>query len=170
MSLYKLTDLNNILRTLDNAIIPIDMNNKDYRGYLAWSAIEGNTVDPVDTLSLEGQKYIKWEEFKSTRDTKTAAGFTSDGVVYDSDPISIGRIGSSVQIATICKAGGAPFIVEWTLKDNTTKTLDADEMIQVGLDCMAFAQVIFAQGVDYREQINAATTQAQLDAIVWTEV
>ena len=36
-----------ILRKEDNAFIPKDSDNTDYRAYLAWVA-EGNTPDPAD--------------------------------------------------------------------------------------------------------------------------
>jgi hypothetical protein len=36
-----------VIRTTDNASIPFDPNNTDYREYLAWIA-EGNTPLPAD--------------------------------------------------------------------------------------------------------------------------
>ena len=54
MSLYKLTGndsfgekIGAIIRTTDNASIPLDEENMDYQAYLAWVA-EGNTPDPAD--------------------------------------------------------------------------------------------------------------------------
>lgn len=46
--MYKLTSDNNIvLRTSDNAFIPLVDGNKDYEEYLKWLE-EGNTPLPVD--------------------------------------------------------------------------------------------------------------------------
>ncbi len=39
-------DLTTILRTTDNACIPIDTSNTDYQEYLKWVE-EGNTADPA---------------------------------------------------------------------------------------------------------------------------
>ena len=54
MALYKLTGndsfgekIRAIIRTTDNASIPLDEKNMDYQAYLAWVA-EGNTPDPAD--------------------------------------------------------------------------------------------------------------------------
>ena len=54
MALYKLTGndsegnkIGAIIRTTDNASIPLDEGNMDYQDYLAWVA-EGNTPDPAD--------------------------------------------------------------------------------------------------------------------------
>jgi hypothetical protein len=45
---YKLIyDSTSILRLLDNALIPADPANTDYKAYLAWLA-EGNTPEPAD--------------------------------------------------------------------------------------------------------------------------
>lgn len=51
--MYKL--LNNptsILRTTDNAFIPVDHANTDYAAYIAWLA-EGNTPEPTDAKTKE---------------------------------------------------------------------------------------------------------------------
>jgi len=41
--MYKLTSFNMILRTSDNAFIPMDEANTDYQAYLAWVA-QGNIL------------------------------------------------------------------------------------------------------------------------------
>ena len=49
MADYKLTN-GGVIRNLDGAIIPNDINNSDWKGYLAWVDL-GNTPDPQFTLS-----------------------------------------------------------------------------------------------------------------------
>jgi len=46
-TMYQLTQDDTILRLADNAFIPPDPDNRDYREYLAWLA-EGNEPLPAD--------------------------------------------------------------------------------------------------------------------------
>lgn len=45
--MYRLTDTNLILRIADNAFIPADLGNSDYKEFIKWTA-EGNTPTPAD--------------------------------------------------------------------------------------------------------------------------
>ena len=162
---YKLTPSTGILRYPDQVVIPVSEGNMDYYQYLQWLD-KGNT--PIPCHSFVELQTQKWEEFKQLRDNYKSLGFISNKNIYDSDDESISYINSAVLIATIPKSVSQPFSIDWTLKNNTTVSLDADQMIQVGMDCMTYAQGIFNQGISYRTQINAATTQEELDAIKWS--
>ena len=50
--MYKLTSVGSILRTDDNASIPMSEGNTDYQQYLAWLT-EGNTPEPADVVPVE---------------------------------------------------------------------------------------------------------------------
>lgn len=50
---YALRGDGNISRTIDGAIIPIDVHNADYRAFQAW-LVAGNTPDPVPPTLNEG--------------------------------------------------------------------------------------------------------------------
>ncbi len=45
-AMYQLTTGDTILRTADNALIPLDPANTDYQAYLAWLEA-GNTPEPA---------------------------------------------------------------------------------------------------------------------------
>jgi hypothetical protein len=47
MIMYKLVDVDCVLRLSDNAYIPFSESNTDYQEYLKWVA-EGNTPLPAD--------------------------------------------------------------------------------------------------------------------------
>ena len=44
------TQIDCVIRIIDNAIIPFDPDNTDYQAYLAWVA-EGNTPQPADEVT-----------------------------------------------------------------------------------------------------------------------
>lgn len=46
-----ITNSNIILRILDNAIIPADLNNSDYTQYLNWVS-EGNTAEEISHIPI----------------------------------------------------------------------------------------------------------------------
>lgn len=49
--MYKILNSQSILRTSDNAIIPIDDNNSDYTQYLLWLSL-GNVPEHTNTIEL----------------------------------------------------------------------------------------------------------------------
>lgn len=110
----------------------------------------------------------KWNTIKSARDQNLSAGFTWNGKVFDSDPESQARIQGAVQLAGL--SNSPDFKVDWTLADNSVITLTASDLAQVGLALGTFVQNVFAQGRALRDQIDAATDQATLDAITWTTI
>jgi hypothetical protein len=50
--MYKLIDEKSVLRTVDNAVIPLDENNSDYTQYLVWVA-EGNIAEIVEGVPVQ---------------------------------------------------------------------------------------------------------------------
>lgn len=71
--MYKLTNTTSIIRIADNAIIPADLSNSDYRQYQLWLS-EGNTPEPVDAETIEqmqlritGQVQERLDNFARTR-------------------------------------------------------------------------------------------------------
>ena len=48
--IYGQTELSCVIRTTDNACIPMDEANTDYQAYLAWVE-EGNTPQPADEVT-----------------------------------------------------------------------------------------------------------------------
>ena len=50
-----------VIRKSDDAVIPFDEDNKDYREYLEWVA-EGNTAEAAE------EYVITWNEIRATRD------------------------------------------------------------------------------------------------------
>lgn len=115
-------------------------------------------------LDLDQCKKDKWAEIKVKRDQVEFGGFTWDGSVFDSDPLSQSRIQGAAQLATLSPT---TFSIDWTLADNTVRTLSASQMVEVGetLGIHVATQHTIARGL--RQQIDAATTAAEVEAITW---
>ena len=124
----------------------------------------------VDSRTLSEAQAETWENIRNARDTNLAAGFTWNGSKFDSDDISIQRIMGAVQLATLALGAGQSFTIVWTLFDNSTLTLSGSDMINVYVALGNFTQACFTAGVNLREQISAATTTSQLDAISWVPI
>ena len=85
--------------------------------------------DWVDPRSLQDLKDARWAEVRRERDSAEFGGFSWDGSRFDSDALSQQRITGAVTLAMMNSA----LSIEWTLADNTVRTLTAADMIAVGV-------------------------------------
>lgn len=122
-------------------------------------------VEPVE--SLDDAKAAQWATIKAERDRLEMAGVTYLGKVFDSDSLSVQRIGIAVQAAQAAKATGQPFTVDWTTTDNTVIPLTADEIIGLPLALAAFSNNLHIIAREFRDQIEEATTVDEVKAITW---
>jgi len=116
-----------------------------------------------DPRTLQDLKDAQWALIKQARSQAEYAGFTWDGSTFDSDAISQNRITGAVTLAQL----SSTFTIDWTLATNQVRTLNQSEMLQVGAALGAHVQTQFAKGQSLRVQIDAATTQAEVEAVVW---
>lgn len=121
----------------------------------------------VDPRTLQDFKDAKWAEIKQHREAAENGGFTWDGSPFDSTPISQSRIQGAAQLATLAKINNQPFSIEWTLMNNGTRSLSADDMIAVGMALGAHINEQHVRARQLREQIEAATTPEQVQAVRW---
>lgn len=110
----------------------------------------------VDNRTLEDAKGQKWEEIKSQRDRIEFGGFEFEGKVYDSDSISQGRI-----------MGAAMAGVDqvWTLADNSTVELTAQQLKELYAALQAHIAVVHERGRIARQKIEAALTHEEIEAV-----
>lgn len=120
------------------------------------------------TGNLKRLKAKKWQEMKDARDAIEFGSFTWDGSTFDSDPVSASRITGAFALALAAKLTGQPFSEEWTLLDNTTRTLSADDMLAVGVARGTAVAAAHHRASTLRAQISAATTAQQVEAIQWS--
>ena len=120
-------------------------------------------VDDIETA-----RACKWAEIKGERDRLENGGFDMPDVGrFDSDADSRARIVGAVTAAKIAKDEGQPFSVEWTLADNTTVMLNAEQVISVGFAMLTHTTSTHEKGRVLRAQIDAAEDVDSLNAITW---
>lgn len=139
--------------------------DKAARQYRAvWS---NATMTWLDQRSLGETKADCWLVIKSHRNAAEFGGFTWDGSTFDSDPESQSRIQGAAQLATLAMLASQSFSVDWTLADNTVRTLSGANMLAVGQQMGVHIMTMHATGRVLREAIAAATTTETLELILW---
>ncbi|MFK8985331.1 MULTISPECIES: DUF4376 domain-containing protein [Acinetobacter calcoaceticus/baumannii complex] len=109
-----------------------------------------------DPRSVEQIKEQKWSEIKSQRDQLEFGGFEFEGNIYDSDKVSQGRIlGASI--------AGVDQV--WTLADNTTVNLTAEQLVQLYQALQIHIAIAHERGRTAREAIMSATTKEDVESI-----
>jgi len=133
----------------------------------AWHAWDWTALAWIDPRTLNDLKAAQWALIKRARDAAEQAGFVWDGSTFDCDPTSQSRIQGGALMATTALLNSAPFGINWTLADNTTRTLDAAQMIAVGLAMGQHIDSTHQIGRALRAEIDAATTAAAINAVQW---
>lgn len=116
-----------------------------------------------DRRTLADHRAAQWSLIKQARTQAEHAGFTWDGSTFDSDTTSQNRITGAVQLAQLNPA----FSIAWTLQDNTVRQLSAADMTAVGVALGTHVATQFAKAQTLRNQIDAAMTREQVEAVVW---
>lgn len=129
--------------------------------YYEFDWVEKQWFDP---RTLDDLRAAKWELIKQDRSTAEYGGFTWDGSTFDSDAISQARIQGAVQLAGIAPS----FEIDWTLADNTVRTLSAADIAAVAQALGQHVAVQFSRARYLREQIMAAASPEAVHAITWT--
>jgi len=119
-------------------------------------------------MNLTAGQSAAWARIKAARDAAIAAGVTYNGNVYDSDATAQLRVTGAATMAQLAIASGnTAYSITWTLANNSIVTLTAQEVIAMAQAVGTNYQASFSKAQGLRGQITAATTQAQLDAVVW---
>jgi hypothetical protein len=116
-----------------------------------------------DPRTLADLKAAQWGLIKQARSQAEYAGFTWDGSTFDSDTLSQNRITGAVTLAQLSPG----FTINWTLADNSTRTLNQADMIAVGVALGQHVQTQFTKAQALRLQIETAATPEQVAAVVW---
>jgi Domain of unknown function (DUF4376) len=166
MSEYKLNG-NGVTRTRDGANIPIDTGNRDWIEYSAWVS-KGNTPDAERTLPEA--KTVRGQRITQARNgalSSLTAEF--DGDIWDADEATSARIANALTMIEQAGALGIPTPTEiaWRTADNKDRTLTIAELVQMGASVFLAQQQVWGKQAALKNQIAAATNQAQVEAVSW---
>ncbi len=144
--------------------IEVDAGVSDGTHHVAGGAL---VVGALDLRTLEQRKADRWGQMKAARTAAIDAPLSTPYGIFDSGPADRTNITDAVLVAQTLTGLGQPVAIAWTLADNTTATLDAGQMVTVGLLLGAKVQAAHARGRVVREAIEAAATAAEVEAVAW---
>lgn len=123
----------------------------------------------IDPRTLDDLKTAKWAEVKRWRaDATVAPQLVTRFGVFDGDAAGVDNIKSTVLgLREAAAIGAAPSTITWTLYDNSTVELTPNELSEVAAMLLARGNVAHERARVLRLQIEAATTAAELGAVVW---
>ena len=115
----------------------------------------------VDPRSLEEHKTAQWALIKAARNEAEFGGFTWDGSIFDSDQVSQARIQGAVLLAT----SNPDFVVDWTLADNTIRSLTADDLTAISQALGEHISLQHTRARNARALLDQATTLSEVQAV-----
>lgn len=128
------------------------------------SQFKGGSLSEDNTRTLESEKARAWVRIKATREALLAGNFTYNGDVYQINKVDVNGAFSG---ASYCLANDLPYTTDWTLADDTKRSLDAKGVVGMGLTLLKFVDDTHAIARGLRELIAAATTIEEVSAITW---
>ena len=124
--------------------------------------------DRTWVLDITAARSDAWARIKAARDAAEFGTFGWAGHIFDGDELSFGRLSQALEAARFAiTASDTTFTQPWKLADNSWITLTAQQVFEVyrarGLNTLNAH--LHAEAL--RQQIDAATTITDLDAIQW---
>lgn len=163
--------------TLVDSDIPESVLVNEYKvigGTLVWvgAPIDVETYDlNMTTLNWE-INIVKlrakiWALIKRDREATINAPLVTPYGTFDSDPKSRQNITDAILMLKSLEDLGSPTTIDFTLADDTARTLTTAEMVMVGLLLGQKIQAAHAQARALRGALDLATTKEEVEAITW---
>lgn len=114
--------------------------------------------------TIEEVRQAKWNGIKKYRDAEEQSGCPYMGSVLDSDSLSVQRINTAVQAAQVV---GESFEVDWTMQDNSVVHMTYADVLGMPAALAVFSNQLHVKARELREQINAAESVEEVNAIRW---
>lgn len=123
-------------------------------------AFPANAVFTAPQQTLEELKRVKINQFKSIRDEEELAPINN----FDADEKAIMRMNNAIIILDTTKE-----IITWTLADNSTIKVGADDLRDVIIHIGARSSELHEKYRILKEKIEKCTTEEELAAVKWGE-
>lgn len=150
---------------LDNPKDPLPAKPVQPSAFHVWDPLAGQWV--ISNAGLQLAREAAKRQISLARNLQEQAGFDAFGKRFDSDDKSVQRISVVAQAAALAKQSGNSLNIEWTLADNTTIALDADQIMQLPIIMAMTADALHAKSRNLKAAIDAAESIEQIKAIVW---
>lgn len=124
--------------------------------------------DPTNlcfVIDLSSHKNHKWAQVKTRREQAETGGCSTAFGRIDTDEMSILRINSGVLAAKLSLDQQVPFTIDWTMADNSVVTLDAPQMISLGLAAMLHVVACHERGRHLRQAIYDSSSLEELESV-----
>lgn len=118
---------------------------------------------------LETARARRWALIKAERELAEFGPLTWDGSTFDANPQAQARIQGAAQLAALALQAGTPLQQDWTLADNTVRTLSAQQLLDLGRALGEQIGAAHATARGLRAAIEAAQTVDEISAVVWPE-
>lgn len=133
---------------------------------VSFTVTDPDPQDPgVDELTA--LKIAKLAEIKEWRNQFEYSKLTWDGSEFDMDPASQMRLQGALTLAKLAAEAQQPFAVEWTLSDNTTRSLTLPDLVAIGQALGARVMQAHQISRQLKQQLLAAQNPPEVHFIQW---
>lgn len=180
--------IDGVFRTLDLSSLDPEIRAVQWEGAKGHIEYFNSPNTPLDTLDIFSNVIQGWynlapspileptlEEVKeaqkafinSARDTQEVGGFEYLGKILDSDERSALRITMAAMTAQIAIDISQSFSIDWTCKDNSLLTLNAQQTLEMPKALAINGLSLHGKAKYLKSLIDSATTIEEVKAIVW---
>lgn len=121
----------------------------------------------VGGKSLAENKVEAWSVVKARRDTLISEPKVTSVGTFDATPEDLNNFSNVLNIVELMVARGMPGVANYTLANNVREELTLAQLQQAALEMAMQVQDLHDQAYAMREDIDRATSKAQVNAVGW---